>query len=103
GLQVFYLGFLADATAYEMGVPNVPLARLYSDEAWARYPQVQFRERATVQELAIEKGTVRGLRVNDETVTADAYVLAVPFERVQAIAPQLPIDLAPFSHSPITG
>jgi len=103
GLQVFYLGFLASATAYEMGVPNVPLARLYSDEAWARYPQVQFRERATVQELAIEKGTVRGLRVNDETVTADAYVLAVPFERVQAIAPQLPIDLAPFSHSPITG
>src|SRR5579875_1030026 len=27
GLQVFYLGFLASATAYEMGVPNVPLAR----------------------------------------------------------------------------
>ncbi len=103
GLQVFYLGFLANATAYEMGVPNVPLGRLYSEEAWARYPQVQFRERATVQQLAVEDGAVRGLQVNGETVTADAYVLAVPFERVQAIAPQLLVDLSPFSHSPITG
>ena len=27
GLQVFYLGFLANANAYEMGVPAVPLER----------------------------------------------------------------------------
>ena len=25
GLQVLYLGFLSNATAYEMGVPSVPL------------------------------------------------------------------------------
>jgi zeta-carotene desaturase len=103
GLQVFYLGFLASATAYEMGIPNVPLAQLYSHEGWARYPQVQFRERAAVQQLAIENGTVHGLEVNSENVTADAYVLAVPFERTQTIAPQLPLNLAAFSHSPITG
>ena len=36
GLQVFYLGFLAGADSYQMGVPSVPLADLYSENAWAR-------------------------------------------------------------------
>ncbi len=34
---------------------------------------------------------------------ADAYVLAVPFERVNALAPELQLDLSAFTHSPITG
>ncbi len=103
GLQVFYLGFLASAKAYEMGIPNVPLAQLYSEEAWARYPQVTFKHRAAVQQIQIEGGRVRGLTVNGENVAADAYVLAVPFERVQALAPELPLDVSGYSHSPITG
>src|SRR5690349_19092532 len=36
GLQVFRLGFLARKDAYEMGVPAVPLGRLYGSEAWKR-------------------------------------------------------------------
>ena len=40
---------------------------------------------------------------NGERVTAEAYVLAVPFERVAALVPDLPIDLSRFTHSPITG
>jgi zeta-carotene desaturase len=36
-------------------------------------------------------------------IEADAYVLAVPFERVGAIAPDLQLDVSGFSHSPITG
>ncbi len=35
--------------------------------------------------------------------TADFYVSALPFERVATVIPDLPIDLAPFEHSPITG
>src|SRR5205807_9155309 len=38
-----------------------------------------------------------------ELVNADAYVLAVPFERVPALAPELGLDLSSFVHSPITG
>ena len=34
GFQVFRLGFLARSDSYEMGVPAVPLGRLYRDEAW---------------------------------------------------------------------
>ena len=41
--------------------------------------------------------------VNGEPITADAFVLAVPFERVAALAPQLNLDLSAFTHSPITG
>ncbi len=103
GLQVFYLGFLARPDSYEMGVPAVPLAQLYSENAWARHAQVTIRERANVQQVRLENGRVAGIVVNDECLTADAYVLAVPFERVAALAPDLAIDLSAFTHSPITG
>lgn len=97
GLQVLYLGFLSSSTAYEMGVPSVPLADLYSAEAWSRYEYVKFAYRSAIEQLQIEGGEVRG------PVKADAYVLAVPFERVEAMVPQLRLDLSAFTHSPITG
>jgi len=103
GLQVFYLGFLARADSYEMGVPAVPLAELYSERAWSRHPHVRIQRRTNVQQMRIEDGRVTGLLANGEWVTADAYVLAVPFDRIAALAPGLQIDLSPFSHSPITG
>ena len=34
GFQVFWLGFLARADGYEMGVPAVPLGELYGAELW---------------------------------------------------------------------
>lgn len=103
GLQVFYLGFLSRADAYEMGVPSVPLRDLYADEVWSLYPHVRICKRAIVQQIQIESGDVTGMVVNGETVTADAYILAVPFDRIPGIAPELPLDLSGFSHSPITG
>ena len=103
GLQVFYRGFLSRADAYEMGVPAVPLARLYSSQAWAEYPDVRIEQRTPVQRVCIENGRVAGLLVNGRRVQAVAYVLAVPFERIPAIAPDLNLDLSAFTHSPITG
>jgi squalene-associated FAD-dependent desaturase len=97
GLQVMALGFLADSRNYEMGVPRVPLGDLYSTEAWKQYGNVKFAFKAPVERLEIVDGHVRG------PMKADAYVLAVPFERVCALAPELQLDLAAFTHSPITG
>ena len=97
GLQVMYLGFLANAQSYEMGVPRVPLAELYSAEAWARYEYVKFAYKTPVIPLQMESGKVIG------PMKADAYVLAVPFEKVNALAPELGLDLSAFTHSPITG
>ncbi len=103
GLQVLYLGFLSNATAYEMGVPSVPLADLYSAEAWSRYESVRFSYRSAVQRIQIASGEVRAASTDDGPIEADAYVLAVPFERVNALAPELKPDLSAFAHSPITG
>lgn len=103
GLQVFALGFLKTPDSYEMGVPNVPLRELYSERSWSNYPEVKIAERASVERVEIEGNRVSGLRVNGERVRADAYVLAVPFERLSAIAPDLHLDISGFTHSPITG
>ncbi len=103
GLQVFYLAFLARANSYEMGVPSVPLAELYSEKAWARFPTVKIEHRTPVEQVRIENGRVMGMIVGGECITADAYVLAVPFERLKTLAPGLELDVSQFSHSPITG
>jgi squalene-associated FAD-dependent desaturase len=103
GLQVFFLGFLSRADSYEVGIPKVPLAELYSDEAWTKYPQIKIVHRASVQQLHVANNTVSNLFVNGERVTAEGYVLALPFERVAALVPGLAIDLSHFTHSPITG
>jgi predicted NAD/FAD-dependent oxidoreductase len=103
GLQVFYLGFLARADAYEMGVPSIPLRELYSERAWAGYPNVKIVERAPVERVAIENGRASGIIINRTHLQADACILAVPFERLSAISPELAIDFTGFTHSPITG
>jgi squalene-associated FAD-dependent desaturase len=94
GFQVFWEGFLAKADAYEMGVPAVPLGQLYSEDAWKRFPNVRIHHRATVDRIDAE-----GFLVNGERRAGDAYICALPFERLEAAglpAPKL-------DHSPITG
>jgi squalene-associated FAD-dependent desaturase len=103
GLQVFYYGFLANARSYEMGVPAVPLGELYSEKAWSEYPQVKIQYRMPVQQVRLENGRASGVIVDGKTIVADAYVLAVPFERVAGLVPELKLDLSGFEHSPITG
>ena len=103
GLQVFYHGFLAHSRAYEMGIPAVPLSDLYSDQAWSRLPSVTIQARTAAEEIQTGGSAVSGVRFGDRVVKADAYVLAVPFERVAKLLPALPLDLSAFSHSPITG
>jgi hypothetical protein len=98
GFQVFWLGFLACSNSYEMGVPAVPLADLYSSEAWGRLANVRLQLRSPVESLT-EAGIVTG----GELRRADYYVLATPFERLPALAPSLGIDVSEFTHSPITG
>ena len=94
GIQVFWLGFLARADAYEMGVSAVPLGDLYSEDSWRRLRSVRLHFRAPVERIDSAGFTVAG-----ERRTADYYVCALPFERLEAVglaAPKL-------EHSPITG
>jgi squalene-associated FAD-dependent desaturase len=94
GFQVFWLAFLASADSYEMGVPKVPLGQLYSAEAWKRLQNVQFHFRSPVEAVG-----PRGFVVRGEVRTADHYICALPFDRLEALGVPAP----KFEHSPITG
>ena len=94
GFQVFWLGFLARADSYEMGIPAVPLAELYSAAAWEKMGQVQIHMRRPVERIGPE-----GFVVDGRLETADHYICAMPFERLEAVGLAVP----PLEHSPITG
>jgi len=103
GFQVFRLGFLARKNSYEMGIPAVPLARLYGREAWEQIGQADLGMRAPIEKFVIENGSVQHVLVAGEQVRADHYICALPFERVNPVIPDLPLDVSGFEHSPITG
>lgn len=103
GFQVFWLGFLAGPDFYEMGIPAVPLAELYGQARWERYPQVRLRGRTPVEAVRFDGARISGIVAGGELQTADAYVSALPFEKAQPLLPPLPIDWTAFTHSPITG
>jgi zeta-carotene desaturase len=103
GFQVFRLGFLATSNGYEMGLAAVPLGELYGAEPWSRLRSVEFCFRCGVEQVSFDAHGVKGIVAQGDLHTADYYVVAVPFERVPAIAPELEVDLSAFSHSPITG
>ena len=100
GFQVFRLGFLARADSYQMGVPAVPLADLYGDQAWRRFERVAIHLRSPVE--AVEPtGCVR--LAGGAARKADFVVVCLPPERIGGVAPGLGIDTSWVEHSPITG
>jgi zeta-carotene desaturase len=94
GFKVFWLGFLARADSYEMGVPATPLAELYTDEALRSTGDVRIHYRSHVERI-----DAQGFVAGGERRTADAYICALPFERLEAVGLPAPN----FEHSPITG
>jgi squalene-associated FAD-dependent desaturase len=94
GFQIFWLGFLASADGYEMGIPNVPLGELYTADAWRRMGNVRMHFRAPVERIDGE-----GFVLGGERLTADRYVCALPFERMESVGLSAP----KLEHSPITG
>ena len=103
GFQVFRLGFLEAADAYEMGVAAVPLRELYDAARWSDTGDVVLRARCPVERIEISGACATAMRAGGERRTADYYICAVPFERVEAIAPELGVPSTLFEHSPITG
>lgn len=104
GFQVFWLGFLAAADSYEMGVPQVPLGELYTSPAWTKMPNVRITLRAPVARVATAEQKVVGVQMEDGTEHQAAVVVsAVPFEKAAALAPEANLDTSAFLHSSITG
>jgi zeta-carotene desaturase len=100
GLQVFWLGMIARPDSYEMGLPAVPLRELYAGPAGS---EIGLRFREPVRAIHCEGGRVSAIETSTGSHTADYYVSGLPFERLQSLVPQLPIEWGAFEHSPITG
>ena len=94
GFQVFWTAFLSQADAYEMGVPSIPLMRLYEASSWKGMGNVQIHFRSPVERI-----DQNGFVVAGELQTGDYYVCALPFERLAATGLEAP----KLDHSPITG
>jgi zeta-carotene desaturase len=92
GFQVFSDGLMGSRTSYEMGIPSVPLADLYSsalDQSLG--PNVRVHLRSSIERLDLAGSQ------------ADRFIAAVPFERLADLVPGLGLPLEKFTHSPITG
>ena len=111
-LHVFREGFLADRAGYEVGVPRVPLVRLYDGAG-----EVLRRAGGTVlagtpaRAVHMEGGRVRGVACGaGRPFRADAYVCALPPERVAKVFAPPAADADPrlsaggrLAFSPIVG
>lgn len=100
--KVFRDGFVRHRDAFTVHVPSVPLGRLYGDElrGWLAAHRVEVRENTGVKRFLVdeegrppgpprsEKG-IHGVSLRDgSALTADWYVLAVPFDRVTDLLPE---------------
>jgi squalene-associated FAD-dependent desaturase len=103
GFQVFWLGMIACADSYQMGIPDVPLRELYDEHSLARAGQITIQRRAAVTSIETGNGAVNAIHTGAGRTEADFYVSSLPFERLQPLLPDLPIEWRAFEHSPITG
>lgn len=83
GLQVFQQGFLQHERAFELGIPRIPLVKLY-DPAASQLHDVRFGQRAI--EIEVVNGEVQGVVLQSRMrMQADAYVLAVASDHVSSL------------------
>lgn len=89
--KVFRDGFLRHRDGFVVHLPTVPLGRLYGDElrSWFAGHGVEVRENAAVRRVVVGPTGVSRLDLRDGcTLSADWYVLAVPFDRVADLLPE---------------
>lgn len=82
-LQVFQEGFLAHRRAWRLGVPRCPLVDLY--DGAARFID-DLRLSTRVVRLEGGERVERVVLDDGSALDADAYVLALPFEQIEAVA-----------------
>lgn len=91
-IQVFQDGFMSHRRAYEMGVSDVPLAELY-DRAAVVIEQrggSLMLGRSVERIIGDERGVRRVILDGNEAIEAQAYISALPFDRLyRAIDPAM--------------
>ena len=112
GVDVFWKGFLSTREGYCVGIPSVPLAKLYDGCREAIEERGgEVRVRCGVRQIRTEGGRFAGAQLEDGTeIAADACILAVPHDALEALLPAgtdssetLARDLHQIKVAPITG
>ncbi len=103
GIRLMHLGFLAGERNYEMGIPTVLLGDLYAAERFAGKPGLRLHLGSAVTGFREDGGILAGFDVDGQAVGADAYVSALPFERLESLFPALDTGMRQARHSPIAG
>ncbi|MCA9042007.1 MAG: hydroxysqualene dehydroxylase HpnE, partial [Planctomycetaceae bacterium] len=86
--QVFVQGFLSHRHAWKVSLPKVPLQELYGEQLLEHLRQqgVQIRLSSRLKEFRINVDQVnRAILANGEEVTADAYLLALPWHTLSRL------------------
>ena len=110
--KVFRDGFMRHRKGFTVSVPTVPLVQLYGTElyTWLQQQNTEVVLSTGVKQLEAEQGRITSARLRDgRIVQADAYICAVPFERLHDLFPQEIMGCEPMLHrvqelkpSPIT-
>jgi squalene-associated FAD-dependent desaturase len=88
--KVFRDGFLSHRRGFEVQVPSAPLGRFYGEELlrWFAQHDVEIRLNTAVSEIVVENRRVQRVQLrNGETMTADVFISAVPFDRLLDLLP----------------
>ncbi|MGH7223156.1 MAG: hydroxysqualene dehydroxylase HpnE, partial [Gemmataceae bacterium] len=104
--KVFVEGFLGHRRGFEVELPRVPLGRLYGAElqAWLTCHGVRLRLGCGARRLHVNDGRGTGVPPvcdgvelrNGETIQADWYLVAVPFDRLLDMLPEERIAAEPY-------
>src|SRR5262249_18816249 len=89
--KVFRDGFWRHPRGFEIELPAVPLGRLYGDEmqTWLRQHGIELRFQEAAKRLVVQGSRVEALELRQgDTVHADWYISAVPFDRLLDLLPE---------------
>jgi squalene-associated FAD-dependent desaturase len=110
--KVFRDGFLRHRDGFVVHVPSVPLGKFYGDELhdWLTRHGVELVENASVRQVHFDAQSVSHLTLREGAeISAEWYVLAVPFDRLSSLLPEDLLSREPYfgkirnlSPSPIT-
>jgi squalene-associated FAD-dependent desaturase len=88
--KVFVEGFLRHRRGFEVELPGVPLGRLYGEELqdWLKHHGVSLLLKGAARKLCLDVDRVSSVETRGvEPLSADWYVVAVPFERLLDLLP----------------
>jgi squalene-associated FAD-dependent desaturase len=97
--KVFLDAFLRHRRGFEVELPRVPLGRLYGEELqnWLVKHQVKLRMNCAGKSIRASAGMVECLDLRDgDSVKADWYIAALPFDRLLSLLPANLIEVQPF-------